>query len=67
MKLVARGFYTVEDRLIVDMLARFPCLREEDLADLLKFERKMLRAKMSTLQKDKLVQVRLVVIRAKHT
>ena len=55
-RLVARGFYAVEDTLIVDMLVRFPCLREEDLADLLKFDRKTLRAKMATLKKDKLVQ-----------
>ena len=55
-RLVARGFYPLEDALIVDMLVRFPCLREEDLADLLKFDRKLLRSKMSTLKRDKIVQ-----------
>ena len=29
---VVRGFYPLEEALIVDMLVRYPCLREEDLA-----------------------------------
>ena len=31
-RIVVRGFYGVEDALIVDMLVRYPCVREEDLA-----------------------------------
>ena len=31
-RLVVRGFYPVEEALIVDMLVRYPCVREEDLA-----------------------------------
>lgn len=57
-RLIARGFYAVEDGLIVDMLVRYPCLREEDLANLLKFDKKMLRAKMAGLRNDKIVQVK---------
>lgn len=58
-RLVVRGFYTIEDALIVDMLVRNPCMKEDDICELLKFERKMLRAKISTLRNDKFIQVRL--------
>ncbi len=34
-------------------------MKEDDICDLLKFERKMLRARISTLQKDKFLQVKL--------
>ncbi|KAJ8871212.1 hypothetical protein PR048_027518 [Dryococelus australis] len=58
-RLVARGFYTIEDALIIDMLVRNPCMKEDDVCELLKFERKMLRARISTLRNDKFLQVRL--------
>ncbi|XP_012216182.2 general transcription factor IIE subunit 1 [Linepithema humile] len=58
-RLVVRGFYTIEDALIVDMLVRNPCMKEDDICELLKFERKMLRARISTLKNDKFIQVRL--------
>lgn len=58
-RLVVRGFYCIEDALIVDMLVRNPCMKEDDLCELLKFERKMLRARIATLKNDKFIQVRL--------
>lgn len=58
-RLVVRGFYTIEDALIVDMLVRNPCMKEDDICELLKFERKMLRARIATLRNDKFIQVRL--------
>ncbi|PSN30913.1 General transcription factor IIE subunit 1 [Blattella germanica] len=58
-RLVVRGFYTIEDALIVDMLVRNPCMKEDDICELLKFERKMLRGRISTLRNDKFIQVRL--------
>ncbi|XP_073951881.1 general transcription factor IIE subunit 1-like [Choristoneura fumiferana] len=58
-RLVVRGFYTIEDSLIVDMLVRNPCMKEDDICELLKFERKMLRARIATLKNDKFIQVRL--------
>lgn len=58
-RLVVRGFYTLEDALIVDMLVRNPCMKEDDICELLKFERKMLRARIATLRNDKFIQVRL--------
>ncbi|KAF4532395.1 hypothetical protein B566_EDAN003847 [Ephemera danica] len=58
-RLVVRGFYCIEDALIVDMLVRNPCMKEDDICELLKFERKMLRARITTLKSDKFIQVRL--------
>ncbi|KAJ8913543.1 hypothetical protein NQ315_017094 [Exocentrus adspersus] len=58
-RLVVRGFYSIEDALIVDMLVRNPCMKEDDMCELLKFERKMLRARIATLKNDKFIQVRL--------
>ncbi|KAF5303062.1 hypothetical protein FQR65_LT08391 [Abscondita terminalis] len=58
-RLVVRGFYTIEDALIVDMLVRNPCMKEDDICELLKFDRKQLRARIATLKSDKYIQVRL--------
>uniref|UniRef100_A0A023F9G6 General transcription factor IIE subunit 1 n=1 Tax=Triatoma infestans TaxID=30076 RepID=A0A023F9G6_TRIIF len=58
-RLVVRGFYSIEDTLIIDMLVRNPCMKEDDICELLKFEKKMLRARISTLKNDKFIQVRL--------
>ncbi|XP_030751139.1 general transcription factor IIE subunit 1 [Sitophilus oryzae] len=58
-RLVVRGFYSIEDALIVDMLVRNPCMKEDDICELLKFEKKMLRARIATLRNDKFIQVRL--------
>jgi len=58
-RLVVRGFYTIEDTLIIDMLVRNPCMKEDDICELLKFEKKMLRARIATLKSDKFIQVRL--------
>ena len=56
-RLVVRGFHSVEDALIIDMLVRYPCMREDDISALLKFDKKILRARMAMLKNDKFVQV----------
>jgi len=55
-RLVVRGFYSREDILIIDMLVRHHCMREEDMGNLLKFDKKLIRAKIAGLKKDKLIQ-----------
>ena len=45
-RLVVRGFYAREDILIVDMLVRHHCMREDDLSTLLKFDKKLVRSKI---------------------
>ncbi|KAB7504600.1 General transcription factor IIE subunit 1 [Armadillidium nasatum] len=62
VRLVVRGFYSVEDILIVDMLVRNLCMSEEDLCELLKFDRKMLRQRINTLKADKLLQARMKMV-----
>lgn len=58
-RLVVRGFYAIEDALIVDMLIRNPCMKEADICDLLRFDVRTFRAKIATLRNDKFIQVRL--------
>lgn len=58
-RLVVRGFYTIEDALIIDMLVRNPCMKEDDIAELLRFEKKQMRARITTLRSDKFIQIRL--------
>lgn len=58
-RLVVRGFHGIEDALIVDMLVRNPCVKEDDLCELLKYERKMLRARIAVLKNEKFLQARL--------
>ena len=55
-RLVVRGFYSREDILIIDMLVRHHCMREDDISHLLKFDKKLVRAKVAGLKKDKLIQ-----------
>ena len=55
-RLVVRGFYSREDILIIDMLVRHHCMREDDISNLLKFDKKLVRAKVAGLKKDKLIQ-----------
>ncbi|KAK8385987.1 hypothetical protein O3P69_010618 [Scylla paramamosain] len=62
VRLVVRGFYTTEDILIIDMLVRNFCMSEEDLCDLLKFDRKMLRQRISTLRADRFIQARMKMV-----
>lgn len=58
-RLVVRGFYTIEDALIIDMLVRNPCMKEDDICELLRFEKKQLRSRVTILKNDKFLQVRL--------
>lgn len=58
-RLVVRGFYTIEDALVIDMLVRNPCMKEDDICELLRFERKQLRSRITILKNDKFIQVRL--------
>ena len=60
-RLVVRGFYDIEYSLIVDMLVRYHCMREDDLCDILKFDKKLLRSKLATLKSDKFLMVKLKI------
>ncbi|XP_009938885.2 general transcription factor IIE subunit 1 [Opisthocomus hoazin] len=60
-KYIVRGFYGVEHSLALDVLIRYPCVKEDDLLQLLKYERKQLRAVLNTLKADKFVKLRMRV------
>nr|NVI78986.1 transcription factor IIEalpha [Cucujiformia] len=42
-----------------DMFVRNPCMKEDDICELLKFDKKMLRSRIAVLKNDKFIQVRL--------
>lgn len=58
-KYVVRGFYGLEHALALDILIRNPCVKEEDMLELLKFDRKQLRAVLNTLKGDKFIKCRM--------
>ncbi|XP_066041066.1 general transcription factor IIE subunit 1-like isoform X1 [Chamaea fasciata] len=58
-KYVVRGFYGVECSLALDALIHYPCVKEDDLLQLLKYERKQLRTVLNTLRADKLVKLQM--------
>ncbi|XP_054239124.1 general transcription factor IIE subunit 1-like [Indicator indicator] len=60
-KYIVRGFYGVEFSLAFDVLLRYPCVKEEDLLQLLKYERKQLRTILNTLKAEKFVKLRMRV------
>ena len=61
VRLVTRGFYSIEHALVIDMLVRNPCMKEDDMLELLKFDRKQLRAITNTLKNEKFIKVRMRV------
>ncbi len=61
VRYIARGFYSMEHAIIIDMLVHHPCIKEDDLCELIKFERKPLRALVNTLKSDRFIKVRIRV------
>ncbi|XP_053314976.1 general transcription factor IIE subunit 1-like [Spea bombifrons] len=60
-KYMVRGFYGLEHSLTLDVLIRYPCVKEDDIAELLKFDKKQLRAVLNTLKADKFVKCKMRV------
>lgn len=56
-----RGFYNIEQKLVIDMLVRRRETKEDDLVEVLKFERKHLRSLIQQLRQDKFINVRLIM------
>ncbi|XP_076445643.1 general transcription factor IIE subunit 1-like isoform X2 [Babylonia areolata] len=61
VRLITRGFFTMEHAIIVDMLVRHPCIKEDDLAELLRYEKRHLRALLNTLKNEKFLKSRMRV------
>lgn len=51
----------MEHAIVIDLLVRNPCMKEDDIAELLRFDRKQLRALLNTLKSEKIVKVRMKV------
>ncbi|XP_052037650.1 general transcription factor IIE subunit 1-like [Apodemus sylvaticus] len=60
-KYVVRGFYDIEHVLALDILIRNRCVKEEDMLELLKFNRKQLRSVLNNLKADKFIKSRMRV------
>lgn len=59
VRTVMRGFYSVEHVLVMDMLIRKSCLKDDDLETLLHFERKQIRSITTQLKNDKMLKLKL--------
>jgi len=51
--IILRCFYGDEHAVVMDKLIHHPCIKEDDLLELLRFERKQLRAIITTLRNEK--------------
>lgn len=56
---VVKSFYETEHTGIVNLLVKHTCVKEDDLSDLLKFDKKQLRNILGRLKNDKLVKQRV--------
>ena len=56
---IVRGFYGAEYAIVIDLLIRNPCVKEDDLLELLKYERKQLRQIINSLKTDKFIKSRI--------
>ncbi|ELT98422.1 hypothetical protein CAPTEDRAFT_176545 [Capitella teleta] len=59
VRYIVRGFYSVEHAILLDFLVHHPCVKEDDLLDLLLFERKQLRALVNTLKAERFIKSRM--------
>jgi len=53
VRIIMRCFYGDEHAIVMDKLIHHPCIKEDDLLELLRFERKQLRAVITTLRNEK--------------
>lgn len=56
---VVKSFYETEHTAIVNLLVKHTCVKEDDLSDLLKFDKKQLRNMLTRLRNDKLIKQRV--------
>ena len=61
VRYILRGFYTIEHALVVDLMIHHPCIKEDDLIELLRLDRKFVRTLLNTLRTDKFVKTRMRV------
>lgn len=59
LRMVLRGFYEVEHMLVIDLLIRKIYMTEEDVEELIKFEKKQLRNVIAQLRNEKILKARI--------
>ena len=57
VRIIMRCFYGDEHAIVMDKLIHHPCIKEDQLLELLRFERKQLRAVITTLKNEKVIIV----------
>ena len=60
IRIIMRAFYGDEHSVVMDKLIHHPCIKEEQLLELLRFERKQLRSIITTLRNEKVSKPKLV-------
>jgi len=55
VRIIMRCFYGDEHAVVMDKLIHHPCIKEDDLLQLLRFERKQLRAVITSLRNEKVL------------
>ena len=61
IRMIMRAFYGFELYLIVEMLMQYPCIKEEDLADLLRLDLKAVHQQLVNLKKEKFINERSIM------
>lgn len=61
IRLIMRAFYSIEQKLVIDMLVRRRETKEDDLIEVLKIERKHMRSIIQQMKQDKFINVRLIM------
>ncbi|CAK9292661.1 unnamed protein product [Gordionus sp. m RMFG-2023] len=69
VRLAVSAFHGLEQGVVIDQLIHYPCLREDHLSQLVRFERKALRTALAPLKADRFIksQMRLVTDRDSTT
>jgi transcription initiation factor TFIIE subunit alpha len=55
IRYVLKSFYSIELYMVMNMLLIYPCIREEDLSELLKLEQKHIRQYLNDLKREKFI------------
>ena len=59
LRMVLRGFYEIEHMLVIDILIRKIYMTEEEIEELIKFEKKQLRNVIQQLRNEKILKARI--------
>lgn len=61
LKYVLRAFYTTEETLIIDLLLRNACMKEDGVMQLLKLDKKQMGVSIKRLKNDQFIKTRMKV------